>query len=304
MWTSTDVVEELRRRGEVWEERPGLTGLRGPPLALLGRIERLLAGLAREASCPEWRLPPGLTLRTLARARYFESFPQWLTAAGHLSDDPDVLESLARSGDPARAAAGSVGAAECALSPALCYHTYARLAGSTVDAVRMSAHGTCWRHEGDRTAPLERGWAFTMHELVLVGRPDEVDAFRRAGMDVARALARSLGLEHEIVEATDPFFAPTARGRALLQRIKSLKHELLLPLGEGRTVAAASFNDHERFFGDAFAIRLRDGTPAASGCVAFGVERWLLAFLVAHGPDVARWPRTRARLAAPAGRAS
>ena len=32
------------------------------------------------------------------------------------------------------------------------------------------------------------------------------------------------------------------------------------------------------------------GEPAASGCVAFGLERWLLAFLVAHGPDAAAWP--------------
>lgn len=291
MWTSTGVVEALRERGDLWEARPGLVGLRGEPLLLLHRIEGLLAHLAEDERCPEWRLPPGVALETLARAHYFESFPQWLTAAGHLGDDGGVLESIARSPDPAGAAARAVRPAECALSPALCYHTYARLAGTTVEGVRMTAHGTCWRHEGDRTSPLERGWAFTMRELVCVGSPSRVDAFRRRGMEMGAALARSLGLEMEIVEATDPFFAPTARGRELLQRVKSLKHELVLPIGDGRTVAAASFNDHERFFGDAFDIRLPDDTIAASGCVAFGVERWLLAFLVAHGPDAERWPR-------------
>lgn len=154
----------------------------------------------------------------------------------------------------------------------------------------MTAHGSCWRHEGDRMSPLERGWAFTMRELVQVGSPSRVDAFRRRGVEIGIALARDLGLEAEIVEATDPFFAPTGRGQRLLQRLKGLKHELVLPIGGGRTVAAASFNDHGLFFGDAFDIRLHDGTTAASGCVAFGVERWLLAFLVAHGPDAEGWP--------------
>jgi seryl-tRNA synthetase len=290
MWTATDVVDVLRKRGDLWEPLPGLVSLRGEPLELLNRIEDLLAVVARDEAFPEWRLAPGLALETLSRAKYFESFPQWLTAAGHLSDDPAALEAIARSEDPAVAAAGALKPAKCALSPALCYHTYVRLAGATVDTVRMTAHGTCWRHEGDRLRALERGWAFTMRELVQVGSPGGIERFRHEGMGLATALSEALGLEGEIIAAADPFFAPTARGKALLQQVKALKHELVLPLGEGKTIAAASFNNHERFFGESFDIRLKNGEPAASGCVAFGVERWVLAFLVAHGPDGAGWP--------------
>ena len=72
--------------------------------------------------------------------------------------------------------------------------------------------------------------------------------------------------------------------------MKGLKHELALPIGGERSTAAASFNNHERFFGDAFGITLETGEPASSGCVAFGIERWLLAFLVAHGVDRVGWP--------------
>ena len=46
----------------------------------------------------------------------------------------------------------------------------------------------------------------------------------------------------------------------------------------------------EVFFGDAFDIRLEDGTAAHTACTAFGLERWLLAVLVRHGPDAAAWP--------------
>jgi hypothetical protein len=109
-------------------------------------------------------------------------------------------------------------------------------------------------------------------------------------MRVAGSLASRLDLDAGFLVATDPFFAPTARGKALLQRVKGLKHELALPIGGERSTAAASFNNHEQFFGEAFGITLESGEAASSGCVAFGLERWLLAFLVAHGIDRVAWP--------------
>ena len=123
-----------------------------------------------------------------------------------------------------------------------------------------------------------------------VGSAADVEELRAWGTQRTAQLATSLGLTHEIAPASDPFYAPTARGRMLLQRVKGLKTELLLDIGAGRTIAAASFNDHERFFGECFDIRLSSGDHASSGCVAFGLERWLLAFMVAHGPDPAGWP--------------
>jgi seryl-tRNA synthetase len=291
MWGPEGVVRALRGRGELWEAAPGLVGLRGDALSLLRALEEALAALARAETEDEWRVPSGVAWGTLARAEYFASFPQWLTAASHLSDDPAALERVATSADPAAAAREAQTAPPAALPPAVCYHPYAALAGRTVGSpTRMTAQGTCWRHEGERLRPLERGWAFTMREVVCLGTPEETEAFRLRMREEARALARALGLRPEVEEAADPFFAPTARGRALLQRIKALKHELLLPLGPGRGTAAASFNHHETFFGDAFDIRLPDGRPASTACAAFGTERWLLAFLVEHGPAAAGWP--------------
>jgi seryl-tRNA synthetase len=172
----------------------------------------------------------------------------------------------------------------------MCYHVYAALAGRVLATPAMvTVQGTCWRHEGEALRPLARGWAFTMREGVCIGDTEAVAAFRARGIDRGLALAVTLGLEARLEEATDPFFAPTARGRQLLQRLKGLKQELRLPVGDA-SVAAASFNLHERFFGEAFDIRLPDGAPAASGCVAYGIDRWLLAFLAAHGVSARGWP--------------
>lgn len=291
MPTPETVVRALRERGELWEAAPGLVGLRGDALVLFCALERALGALAAAETGDGWRVPAGIGWGTLERADYFASFPQWLTAAGHLSDDPAVLERIATSGAPAVAARAAVLPPPAALPPAVCYHTYAALAGRTVESpTRMTAQGTCWRHEGERLRPLERGWAFTMREVVCLGTGEEVEAFRTRTLADARALAEVLGLRPVVEEATDPFFAPTARGRALLQQVKGLKHELVFPVGEGRGIAAASFNHHETFFGAAFGIRLPDSSPAATGCAAFGVERWLLAFLAEHGVDPRAWP--------------
>lgn len=299
MRTAEQVVAELRARGELWEPAPGLVGLRGHALDLYERLARLAQDAAESAAddgtghgnaCERWRPPAAIALSTLARARYFESFPQWLTLAAHLREDAASLERVARATDPALAASDACAPADAALPPAVCYHVYAALAGRVPSATTyVSAEGTCWRHEGDALRPLARGWAFTMRECVCVGDEESVAAFRARGIERARSLAASLGLDATLEEATDPFFRPTARGRELLQRLKGLKQELRLPVGDG-SVAAASFNLHERFFGDAFDIQLADGSPAASACVAYGIERWLLAFLAAHGTNPRAWP--------------
>ena len=290
------VVRDLRARGELWEAAPGLVGLRGDALALRDALERLIVAAAGAGTTERWAPPPALALATLARADYFASFPQWLTLAAHLSEDAAALEQVARSADPAAAARAACAPAGAALPPAVCYHVYAAFAGRTLAApCAVRVQGTCWRHEGDRLRPLARGWAFTMCEGVCVGDAGAVARFRARGAGAGLALAASLGLDAELVEATDPFFAPTGRGRLLLQRLKGLKQELLLRVGDER-IAAASFNLHEGFFGEAFDIRLRGGAPAASGCVAYGLERWLLAFLAAHGTSARDWPTSALEL--------
>lgn len=291
MWGPDRIIATLTARGELWQPMPGVVGLRGDTLALFTALERAIGGIARSETCDEWRVPQAIPPEVLARADYFASFPQWLTLASHLVDDEAVLSRVAADEFPASAARRAAAPAEAALPPAVCYHAYAALAGRVVESrTILTAQGTCWRHEGARHAALERGWAFTMREIVCLGSPAETAAFRARVAPCVTTFAAALGLNPTVVEATDPFFMPTARGKALLQRVKALKHELLLPLGDGRSIAAASFNQHEGFFGEAFNIRLDGGEVASTACVAFGIERWLLAVLAAHGPESRNWP--------------
>jgi seryl-tRNA synthetase len=294
MRSSSSIERELRHRKDTWSRTPGLVGLRGDTLRLFGMILARIESMVRDETRDEIRTPPALPFQVLERASYFDSFPHWLTVAAHLGGDPSALEAVARAPHPGELAATSLAPAGAALSPALCYHAYDLHADSTIESpTLLTTQGTCWRHEST-FEPLARAWAFTMLEVVCMGTSADVAAFRTRWIARVQELASALGLDPQVAPATDPFFAPTSRGRELLQRLKGLKDELLLPVGGGRHVAAASFNHHETFFGSSFGIRLPDGSPAASGCVAFGLERWTLAFLVAHGTDPRAWPALEA----------
>src|SRR5262245_7594976 len=107
MLTADQVIAGLRSRGELWEPTTGLVALRGAAFVLFSRIERLIAVVAEgissdcDGACDAWSSPAALSLETLARASYFDAFPQWLTLASHLREDAETLERIARSADPA-----------------------------------------------------------------------------------------------------------------------------------------------------------------------------------------------------------
>src|SRR3989442_3789533 len=187
----------------------------------------------RSETRDEWLVPQALPVSVLERADYFASFPQWLSLATHLTNDPAALERIATSAehdDIPVALAAATARPNAALPPAVCYHVYSALAETIIDAPRIvTAQGCCWRHEAEGFAPLARGWAFTMREIVCIGTEAECIAFRDRGIALAHVIAKRLGVQGDIVPAEDPFFAPTGRGRALLQRLKELKQELRFP---------------------------------------------------------------------------
>ena len=283
-----EILRALRERGQLWEPAPGMVVLGGEIAQLMQALELRIAALCVTESPEEWRVPPAIAFTTLARADYFASFPQWLTLVSHLSDDEASLRHVAEHNDPGR---GAVTAPMAALNPAVCYHVYSNLTGQVVNGSRIvTAQSTCWRHEGRHHVSLARQWAFTMREIVFVGAAADARLFLDRASSRVIELARALGLDPIVEVASDPFFAPTARGKQLMQQLEELKHEMLLPIGGDARIAAASFNLHGTFFGQAFEIRLPAGIPATTACIAFGLERWLLAFLVNYGVDAAAWP--------------
>jgi seryl-tRNA synthetase len=220
--------------------------------------------MATDAGAEEYRFGLAIARETLARADYFEAFPD-----GATSITPD-----------------GHGRGYC-LPPAVCYHVFDQFAGRRFDRpITVTAESPCFREADRKAGGAGRLWEFTMREVVFVGASTWVAARREEWMSRIRDFAVSLGLVGSLEPATDPFFGVTGRGKRLLQQVKGLKYELRLAVGED-SLPVASFNLHETFFGQRFAMTLADGVDAHSGCVAFGLERWVLAFLEQRGPAAA-----------------
>ncbi|HVF14173.1 MAG TPA: hypothetical protein VM942_06200, partial [Acidimicrobiales bacterium] len=131
---------------------------------------------------------------------------------------------------------------------------------------------------------LERQWSFNMREIVCMGTTDEARAFlERATADVDQLVA-GIGLPLRWEQANDPFFRASKNPQYLMQQIDPTKFELMFD----DRLAIASTNLHHDHFGRAFDIE-RDGEPVRTACIAFGIERWLSAFVHHFGPE-GPWP--------------
>jgi acyl carrier protein len=263
-------VSELLARGELQITPDGGLIMRGSVAPLRDYFDRTVCAWALELGATEETYPAEIPLATLGRAGFTTAFPEKLVWTGKPGD-------------------------ESARPPAVCYHHYPRLSDSTLegDGSIVTAIGRCYRNEYDPNSsyPVERLRSFTMREIIAVGEAALVEKLRNELMGRTQLWLDELSLRGHIEIASDPFFTSEARGRMLMQQMLPLKYELRLRVDrDGRNIAAASFNNHERHFGRAFSIVLPSGEHAHSGCVAFGWERWVIAFVNQHGPDEKNWP--------------
>ena len=291
----TSPIDALQVNGELTITGAGQVALSGLALDVFDATDRTVRRWADALGAAEHRYPSIIERGVLERAGQVESFPQHLTVIGHserrrgIAIVPEERPLDRDDGD----SSPSLGMTPFALAPAVCYHAYPEFEGRTIgpDPVFLTACGRCYRYEGGNHVPLERLWEFTMREIIVLGTREQVEAVRQSLVRQVADFVTALELEGTIGTASDPFFATGDEGRRLMQQAGALKHELQLAVdAAGHSVAAASFNHHHDFFGTRFAIRLADGSLAHSGCVAFGLERWVLAVFAQLGTTEADWP--------------
>ncbi len=298
-----DLLARLEAEGWVRIVGSGLAALAGPALRALRAVDEDARQAALAAfGAREETYPTLIPTRTLGRCGYFSSFPQSVSMVSHLVEDLDAIETFRRAhADETALRATELGALatpECCLSPALCYHCYSSLEGRELgDGPEVvTTLGKCFRYESINMTGLERLWDFTMREIVFVGTEDEVLERRQRAISLVTGQIDKWDLAGQIETANDPFFSAAYAGKTYAQLRSELKFELRLPAGETdegpREIACASFNLHQDFFGRTFSIETRDGRPAFTSCVGWGLERWVLALFAQHGLEPAGWPAT------------
>jgi acyl carrier protein len=292
-------IDPLVKRGDLRLPSAGQVTLSGLALGVFHAIDRTVARWARELGAAEHRYPSLIDRAVLERAGRVDHLTLVTPSERQETVIPSerhetvIPSERSESRNRDRPDQEPASARPTALAPAVCYHAYPELEGMTLgpDAEVLTAVGRCYRHEDGQYVPLERLWDFTMREIIILGTRDQVEAQRQSLVRQVGELITLLELDGSVEPATDPFFAAGDEGRRLMQQAGALKHELRLAVdATGRTIAAASFNHHHDYFGTRFAIKLTSGVPAHSGCVAFGLERWVLAVLAQHGVNEHDWP--------------
>jgi seryl-tRNA synthetase len=231
----------------------------GSQQSALDRIDASVRRLAASMGASEMQYPALIAREVLEQAEYTTAFPHLLmSASGAHTHQP---------GDGA-----------WCLSPAVCYHTYAQLAGRVLEGpMVVTARGRCFRAEAE-SAQGVRQIEFEMREIVLLGAPAWIEAAADTVRPAIETVARAAGLAGDWNVAEDPFFLPAAAGKALIQRLLKVKLEYQWPNIGG--LALASINKHGSFFGQRFHIERPDAQPVHTMCIAVGLDRW-----AHHAPD-------------------
>ena len=277
----------------------GIACLSGVAARLYKFMDRVTEELGNRWNADVMITPALIEVDTIRKCQYFQFFPHVVTFASHLPNNFIVVDNFRQceaahveeSNQKAKVGECAVNAA--CVTPATCLHVYRRSEHKTVQVggVTVAVCGRCARHEAVHTSDLTRLWDFTMREFVCLGTRQEVLGFRCDAIEAAKELLGLLDLTAEIRTASDPFFiAPEMFTKARAQFAGDMKLEVVANIGQGQQLAIGSINYHTDFFGRAFDIASDVGVAAHSGCLAFGLERCVYAFLCQMGEQPAKWP--------------
>ncbi|MEF2966118.1 amino acid--ACP ligase [Paenibacillus sp. M1] len=260
----------------------------GLAVVLAQRLDALLVDLALRHRAELRSYSSKISLDTLNKCGYIASFPQNLYLVAEFPHALQTLEQVRH----AERLDELVRLSPFTLSPAVCFHCYAELSGLRLKGpLALTASGLCHRHEAPWRLGNHRLNEFTMREIVLFGDSAHIEAQRSAIMEEVWNLFQSLGLSGKIENASDPFYFSEDSAKGQHQIMGNMKYELIADLGEPRgSFSIASFNHMGDSLCKPFQVHDTDDAPLNSGCVAFGIDRWVYALLSSYGPSSTEWP--------------
>lgn len=265
-------------------------------------FEKLVERIGVADGAERIRFPPVVPRRHVEEIGYLKSFPHLLGTIFSFDGDERAAaeqeERAARHEDWSEFQTMT----DLVLLPAACYPVYPAVAarGDLPEGGVMVDAGGAYVFRNEPSGDPSRLQMFHQREMVRLGEPDVVAAWRDTWRDRAVELLRGLGLDADFDLASDPFFGRSGRMLAANQRDQELKFEVQVQIAGPEPTAVASFNYHEDHFSSVFGLRTAGGGVAHTACLGFGEERITIALFRTHGLDAGRWPaEVRERLWGP-----
>jgi seryl-tRNA synthetase len=255
------------------------------------RLEGYISAM-REPQAEVMRFPPVMSRAQLEKSGYLKSFPNLLGCVCALHGSEASIRAAADRHENGGDWTEALSSSDLVLSPAACYPVYPIAAARgplPPGGWQFDIEADVFRHEPSKS--LDRLQSFRMREFVRIGSPQEIVDYRERWLAKAPQIAAELCLPHTIEVASDPFFGRVGQLMAVSQRQQALKFEMLIPYHANATpTACMSFNYHREHFGNVWNMRDERGEPAHTSCVAFGIDRLVVAMFANHGVDLGTWP--------------
>lgn len=270
----------------------GLFGLNGIAIDLFRYFDQKFKTMALDSGATEKMYPVLLPVEGYSKTGYLKNSPQYSMFCSSAVENMDVLESLNEKVHYEKVI-DILCEPRLALSPSACFHTYIEYEGKELKMESVFTFlQSVFRNEGRLNySELGRLNDYHVREVVFVGSEEFVINKRKSMINKVMEFMQMLNLSGDISVASDPFILPRMQKMKKIQKATNAKYEVHLKCSEESKISVASFNLHGTAFTYPFSISVKDVENTVTGCVGFGIERWVIAFICQYGLEDKYWPQ-------------
>lgn len=285
-------MEYLEQSNIIKRYGDGLVVMNELGLKLYSCFDKLCVSVVDKYKPVHKKYPTMLPISALNKTNYLVSSPQYIhlcSAFNETIDDYQQAQQLYNDNVLSKI----MKRPEHVLSPSACFHLYHDLRdqilpGPSIYTMRQNV----FRNEGRfNWSDLSRLRDYNVREIVFIGNHDFVSEMRIKIMEETTRLFKALGMTFSIISTSDPFIMPEMQRYKNIQKKLKVKYELQLNNSENHKTACASFNLHGIAFSSKFKFLVEGSEVTESGCVGFGLERIVIAFLNQYGIAQDNWPQ-------------
>lgn len=283
---------DLFEKGFVCRNEKGLISLGKEAVDLFDYFDTIFRNIALKLGASEEKYPVLLGINTMNYTGYYRRTPQYTMFCSDVTEDFSELEKMSKATFVKNNMDEVVKKPGFSLSPSACFHVYEKYQNKEIkNGTIITLNQNVFRNEGrlnwDEFGRLRD---YHVREIVFFGSEKYVEEIRERISKEIMQIIKRLEINAFMSVAADAFIMPKMIRYKKYQIMERSKYEVRMSYENDRTIAVASLNLHGTAFTNSFNIKVQGEENPVSGCIGFGIERWIMAFLVQYGTNVERWP--------------
>lgn len=284
--------EEIYNSKIIKREATGCITLSDLGVKLFSFFDSYFSSILETENVKVRRFPTLLNVDTISTTDYISTSPQYIMFCSNVVENVHEYEKLHdryKNND----LNSVLEYPSFSLSPSACFHLYQSIRGETLAENSIyTMLQNVFRNEGRfNWTSMNRLLDYHVREIVMIGNHDFVLEKRESFLKKTIELLEQLQLNFSVKIASDPFVIPVMQKYRKIQYANKVKYEVKLSEDEENDVACASFNIHGKAFSSKFGFSVDGCTCTESGCIGFGIERLIIAFLKQYGVKSEEWPK-------------